>query len=134
LNSEAILEATGLWETARTAKLLGAPCLPDATGDSQFKAVKTLLQDRKIYHRVIGIVFGTRASNTGMLKGAASLMEKDLKTAKFWIACRHHMYEVHIKHAADLVLENGTRHLSPCFVSLRKFSLNLITTQTTIAF
>lgn len=116
------------WKQRNYLVLLLARC------HSQFKAVKTLLQDRKIYHRVIGIVFGTRASNTGMLKGAASLMEKDIKTAKFWIACRHHMYEVHIKHAADLVLENGTRHLSPCFISLRKFSLNLITTQTTIAF
>ena len=88
-----------------TDKLIGVPCVANATGESQQKAVKKLLEEWKIYSRVIGMVFDTTASNTGKWKGAAALLEKDQhKAALLWLSCRHHVYEVHVKHVADLVL------------------------------
>ena len=88
-----------------TDKLIGVPCVANATGESQQKAVKKLLEEWKIYSRVIGMVFDTTASNTGKGKGAAALLEKDRKAALLWLSCRHHVYKVHVKHdVADLVL------------------------------
>ena len=101
----------------KTAKLFGVPCLPNATGEAQQQENIKVLHKWKIY-RPIGMVFDTTSSNTGQFKGAAALMEIVLKNAIFWLSCRHHVYEVHIKHAADLLL--GQRNL-PSIALFRRF-------------
>ena len=79
--------------------------LGDTTGTQKKKSLNKLLEEWKIYSRVIGMVFDTTASNTGKGKGAAALLEKDRKAALLWLSCRHHVYKVHVKHdVADLVL------------------------------
>ena len=80
--------------------------LGDTTGTQKKKSLNKLLEEWKIYSRVIGMVFDTTASNTGKWKGAADILEKDQhKAALLWLSCRHHVYKVHVKHdVADLVL------------------------------
>jgi len=48
-------------------------------------------------------VFDTTASNTGRWRGACALIESFLRRAILWIPCRHHIYELHIKHVAECV-------------------------------
>lgn len=43
------------------------------------------------------MVFDTTASNTGIRNGCAVLIECELKHSLLWLACRHHIYETHIK-------------------------------------
>ena len=50
------------------------------------------------------MVFDTTASNTGRHKGSASAIEATLGSAILWLACHHHVYEIHVKHVSDHVL------------------------------
>ena len=48
-----------------TAKLLGAPKLPEGTGEAAVTAVLQSLEDWKLSDKVVGMSFDTTASNTG---------------------------------------------------------------------
>ena len=89
-------------------KLLGIPVINDSTGSSQHNAIVALLRKWGVLDKVIGLVFDTTASNTGRLRGCATSMETTLKKSVLWLACRHHMYEIHIKHVSDAL--NGKRN------------------------
>lgn len=56
-----------------------------------------MLEDWKVQENVIALVFDTTSSNTGLRNGCAVLIEKDLNRSLLWLACRHHVYEVHMK-------------------------------------
>lgn len=42
----------------------------------------------------MALVFDTTASNSGVHKGAANLMEESLGRKLFYLACRHHILEL----------------------------------------
>lgn len=52
---------------------------------------------------ICGIVFDTTASNTGRWRGACALIEATLGRALLWLGCRHHIYELHMKHVTETV-------------------------------
>ena len=47
---------------------------------------------------IIGMCWDTTATNTGPDLGSATLFESMMMRAILWIACRHHMGELHVKH------------------------------------
>ncbi|KZR95720.1 Cc8K15.2-like protein, partial [Daphnia magna] len=65
-----------------------------------------MLDDWQLKQDVAALVFDTTSSNTGIRNGCASLIEKDLNRPLLWLACRHHMYEVHIKNIWKAVSGN----------------------------
>lgn len=69
----------------------------DATGVSQKNAVIKMVEDWKVKENVIALVFDTTTSNTVLRNGCSVLIEKDLNRPLLWLACRHHVYEVHMK-------------------------------------
>lgn len=90
-------------EGDKTKKLLSIPEIPDGTGSSQEFAVTNLVVDWKVKSNIIGLVFDTTASNTqsGKWRGACILIEAFLGSSILWIACRHHIAELLIKHAVE---------------------------------
>ena len=48
--------------------------------------------------QIIALCYDTTASNSGKLKGSVKLVEAIVKHACLWLACRHHVGELHIKH------------------------------------
>ena len=88
---------------AKVSKLLGIPEIPNGTGSSQEKAVEELLISWELFEEITGLVYDTTASNTGEWRGACALIEQYLRRAILWLACRHHMYELHIKHVVEEV-------------------------------
>ncbi len=82
----------------KTPKLLGIPPPHNATGATQKSAVVDLLKEWDVLYNVIGLVFYTTASNTGIRNGCAKLIEDELKHPILWLDCRHHVYELHIRH------------------------------------
>ncbi|KAK4024350.1 hypothetical protein OUZ56_009768 [Daphnia magna] len=96
-----------------TPKLLGVPIISDSTGLSQKNAVSDLLSTWKITESVIGLVFDTTASNTGIHRGCATLLEKELGRAIMWLACRHHIYELHVKHVWAAVIGEANSPIEP---------------------
>ena len=84
-------------------KLLGIPVISRSTGTAQIEAVINLLKDWNCLDVTIALVFDTTASNTGRQNGAVIGIEKHLNKSLLWLACRHHVYEVHIKHVSDAI-------------------------------
>lgn len=91
-------------------QFLAAPCIPDSTGQTMADALYTTLQQWEIPNEVIvGTCWDTTASNTGRHEGAATYFEENiLSRACLWLACRHHVGELHIKHA-DTAVRGPTR-------------------------
>lgn len=81
-------------------QFLAAPYIPDGTGVSMCNALLNTLASWEIPHQtIIGMSWDTTASNTGSLRGSATLFEQQLERGVLWLACRHHVGELHIKHA-----------------------------------
>ena len=77
----------------------GSPVIEKGTGFVQAASINTILATLRLLPCIGGMVMDTRAWNTGVIKGAASKLEKILKHPVLWIGCRHHTCELHIKHA-----------------------------------
>ena len=88
--------------------LVGVAVMPRSAGDLQCGAIIDVLNDWKVINLIIGMVFDTTASNTGKYAGCCTTLERESKRALPWLARRHHMLQVHIKHVADHI--NGARN------------------------
>ena len=78
-------------------KLLGVPEAPDGTGVAEAEVVQEMLLDWDMKEEVCGMVFDTTSSNTGAEIGACVSLENWLETPILWLACRHHVHELHVK-------------------------------------
>ena len=83
------------------APLLGAPVLPASTGMSMKNAlVQQMLNVWDIHNdQIIALSWDTRASNTGHKTSSSTLFEQELQCSVMWLACYHHIGELHVKHA-----------------------------------
>ncbi len=77
--------------------------IPTASGADQMDQVIQHLEDWRVKDQVIATVFDTTASNTGVRMGCAALIEAHLNRAILWLACRHHIYELHLRHVVEAV-------------------------------
>lgn len=81
-------------------QFLAAPHIPDGTGQSMTNALLEALHVWSIpLDNIIGMSWDTTASNTGHVQGSATLFEQHLGRGILWLACRHHVGELHIRHA-----------------------------------
>lgn len=71
-----------------------------------------------MYSHVIALVFDTTSSNTGVRSGSATFIELELEIAVLWLACRHHIHELHIRHVWNAV---GGEARSPVEPLLNRF-------------
>ena len=78
-------------------KLLGCPETSDGTGRSEAEVVQKLLESWGVGDQVCGLVFDTTASNTGSESGACKILEDWCDISLLWLACRHHIHELHVK-------------------------------------
>lgn len=101
-------------------KLLGIPVISSITGAAQHDAIVNLLRSWKVIDNVVGLVFDTTASNTGRIKGCATVIEKTLDRAVLWFACRHHVYELHVKHVSDEIIGKRNSPSESLFVRFQK--------------
>ena len=86
-----------------SAQFLASPVIPDGRGISMANAVFELANEFELVIKVAAMVFDTTASNTGCWKGSVTLFEKKVGKALLWLACRHHVPELHIKHANEFL-------------------------------
>ena len=87
----------------KLTKLLGVPEVVSGSGKDQKDVAVEMMTKWNIFEQVTGLVFDTTSSNTGAENGACKLIEDYLEKAILWIACRHHIYELHIKHVVEAV-------------------------------
>ncbi|XP_047129765.1 uncharacterized protein LOC124809772 [Hydra vulgaris] len=90
------------------SQLLGILIVKDSTAESLGKAIKKTLQDWKLFDDVDCLSFDTTVTNTDWLKGVCTLIEQWRGKALIWMACRHHVYELHIKHFSSVLTGGKT--------------------------
>ena len=90
-------------DASKVTKLLGVPEVDSGSGQKQKEAAVEMLIKWNIFEQIVGLVFDTTSSNTGSEIGACKLLEDYLEKAVLWLACRHHIYELHIKHVVEAV-------------------------------
>ena len=67
---------------------------PTSSGETQAKASLQQIHEWELGEVIRALVFDTTASNTGLWKGAAVRIMKDLGRLVFFLACRHHICEL----------------------------------------
>ena len=82
-------------------QLLGVPVADNGTGLVVSKVVLEAVNDAKIKDSIIGLSFDTTAANTGAAQGAVGRVERGLGRSVLWLACRHHVYELVLKHVFE---------------------------------
>lgn len=75
-------------------QLIGVPKLSAGTGSEIANAIYELLFEWNIEEYIVACCFDTTASNTGAIKGAATLLEHKLERKLLFLPCRHHIYEL----------------------------------------
>ena len=101
-------------------KLLGVPFIESSTGIQQCNATLELIETWGLTDNIVGLVFDTTASNSGINKGAAKLIEEKLEKKVFYFACRHHISEVIIGGAWEAVFSNVKSPDNPMFKNVKE--------------
>ena len=83
--------------TFESGKLLGIQRLENGSGKAQAESSFELLELWDLARNTKALVFDTTSANSGWKSGAAVLLEERLHTKVFYLACRHHVYELIIK-------------------------------------
>ena len=102
----------------KQGKLLSAKNIRDGTGKNQAEEVISSLKNWDVQDNVCGMCFDTTSSNTGWIKGACVLIEKNLGRPLLWLACRHHIPELLLKAAWQTLFGID---MEPCFTEFGKF-------------
>ena len=82
--------------------LLAIPVCVNSSGECQTDVIVEVLEFYGLKDEIKGLVFDTTASNTGKEKGVCSRVSEFLKRPLLYLACRHHIYECHIKNVSKI--------------------------------
>ena len=108
--------------------LLGIPPCVNSTGESQTDVIVEILESYGLKDEIKGIVFDTTASNTGKDKGVCKRINEYLQRPMLHLACRHHVYECHIKNVSKMFRPtSGPEH--PLFKKLLDEFPNIVVDQ-----
>lgn len=85
-----------------TAKFLAAPKIPgNATGIQTAEAVYNVLVEWNLTEKIVASSFDTTSTNTGIHNGAGYYLDQYLGKQLIQLGCRHHIYEIIIKHVYE---------------------------------
>lgn len=91
-----------------TGQFLASPAIPDGKGVSMANCLQATMEEYELLDKLEAVVFDTTASNTGKYHGCVARLEKKMGRALLWLACRHHVPELFIKHA-DIAVRGPTK-------------------------
>ena len=77
--------------------LLGVPVALKGTGEQMAEVVIREVDRFGLRDNIIGMSFDTTASNTGLIQGECTRIEKEFGRTLLWLACRHHTHEPILK-------------------------------------
>ena len=101
-------------------KMLGVSFIKSSTGIQQCNATLELIETRGLTDNIVGVVFDTTASNSGINRGAAKLIEEKLDKKVFYFTCRHHISEVIIGGAWEAVFSKVKSPDNPTFSNVKE--------------
>ena len=106
-------------------QFLASPVVSDGKGITMAKAVFEIGTEYGLISQMEAMVFDTTASNTGIYKGSGSIFEKMVGKALLWLGCRHHIPELHIKHASEVLRGPSKGPDDPLFKRFQEIFENL---------
>ena len=86
-----------------SGQFLASPELARGTGENMAHALHDCLAENEMVDKAEAVVFDTTSSNSGKWRGSVALLEELLQRVLLWLACRHHVSELCIKHAHEAV-------------------------------
>ena len=89
-------------------KLLGIPAMTKGTAEAQYRQLVGHLEEYEIIDKVKGLCFDTTATNTGRLSGTNVRFTQRQGSIMLELACRRHVYELHIKHFSEQLTTGKT--------------------------
>ena len=101
-------------------QFLASPAIANGQGATMADCVYEKVGEFGFLSAVEAMVFDTTASNTGQWKGSVKRFEQKLKRTLLWLACRHHIPELFIKHASTAVRGPTTAPEDPMFKAFKK--------------
>ncbi len=107
----------------------GAPIIPDGRGITMSAALLRYcdiydITDKDRNVTIVGSVFDTTASNTGVENGCVTVFEAVFEEAFGWFACRRHVAELHISWGNDVVRgTSNVTHLNSIILIISNKSL-----------
>ena len=75
-------------------KILAITKTSNSTGKVEAEKVKEILDNWSVTDQIIACGFDTTAANTGLYKGACTILQQLIKIQILWMACRHHVLEL----------------------------------------
>ena len=104
-----------------SGQFIASPAIAEGTGDTMAKCIFKIMNDFELIESVGALVFDTTASNTGQWRGSATLFEVMLQRSLLWLACRHHIPELFIKHANTAILSPSKGPDGSLFMEFKAF-------------
>ncbi|CAH1098577.1 unnamed protein product [Psylliodes chrysocephalus] len=77
--------------------LLGVPVAQKGTGEQMAELVIREIHRFGLSDNIIGMSFDTTSSNTGLIQGACTRIERELGRTLLWLACLHHTHKLILK-------------------------------------
>ena len=74
-------------------KILDITKTSNSTGKVKAEKVKEIIDNWSVTEKIIACRFDTTAANTGLHKGACTILQQLLQRQILWMACRHHILE-----------------------------------------
>lgn len=97
-----------LWHSNFVDKLLSIDKMPNKTGTSQFRSIKSACESYEIEsERIVALTCDNAITNTGNENGTCSLLEADLFKDFLRLMCRHHILEIMLKCVYKLLFKSG---------------------------
>ncbi|KAG0724093.1 hypothetical protein GWK47_041360 [Chionoecetes opilio] len=100
-------------------KLLAVPKTERGTGEAQAAARMAALDGWSLRLHIQGLVLDTTASNTGIHRGACTLIKEGLGRELVWTACRHHVMEIVLSSVLKVVFGPTVRPKTGLFKRLK---------------
>ena len=116
-----VLNVPGSGEKLKTVAI---PAVKDGSGDNLAESTLTNAEKWTCSEDIFAGSFDTTSANTGIHEGAMTHIEEILKRKVLWMPCRHHIAELHIKHAFQKVMHFTSSPDDPLFKAFKEWFVN----------
>ena len=78
-------------------KILAITNTSNSTSKVEAEKVKEIFDNWSVTDQIVACGFDTTAANTGLYKGACTILQQLTKRQFLWMACRHHILELIVR-------------------------------------
>lgn len=92
-----------IFQSENSATTVGPFKLDNHEANTIAETIKDLIEEHNLENRVVALSSDTESTNTGRHNGVCLQLEQFLKKDLLYCMCRHHVYELILKHVGDYI-------------------------------